>query len=173
MLSRPSGMLPIRRAERFFLATCFISNVIFIGTFQVFSNFQFTQNYFTAYNVQFLLRMVHNESLFILCHSTIFQSSLKSSFTTITHFKDIKTLKELDERGLPIGTSSGSLKKVFGSMENVFGSQNFSNTIIKSLKQKYILINSTKPGLDLVAYDKNVCCIERLTDCKLFLSVSG
>lgn len=35
MLSKPSGKLPVRRAERLFLATCFFSNVIFIGTFQV------------------------------------------------------------------------------------------------------------------------------------------
>lgn len=98
---------------------------------------------------------------------------MKTAFTTITHFDDIHTLKQLDERGFSIGTSSGSLKKVFGSMDNVFGSQNFSNPVIRSLQRKYKLINSTKPALDLVAYDKNICCIERLTDAKVILSVSG
>lgn len=33
--------------------------------FKYFRIFKFTQNYFPTYNVQFLLRMVHNESLFI------------------------------------------------------------------------------------------------------------
>lgn len=81
-------------------------------------------------------------------------------------------MKELDRRGLPIGTSSGSLRKVFGSMDNVFGAQSFSNSIIRSLKKKYILVNSTQAALDAVAYDGNICCIERLTDVKVILSVS-
>lgn len=57
-------------------------------------------------------------------------------------------------------------------MDNVFGAQSFSNSIIRSLKRKYILVNSTQAALDAVAYDGNICCIERLTDVKVILSVS-
>lgn len=57
-------------------------------------------------------------------------------------------------------------------MDNVFGAQSFSNSIIRSLKKKYILVNSTQAALDAVAYDGNICCIERLTDVKVILSVS-
>lgn len=97
---------------------------------------------------------------------------MKTAFTTITHFKDINTLKQLDQRGFPIGTSSGSLRKVFGSMENVFGADNFSSPVIQSLKKKYIWNKSTKPALDAVVYKKNICAIERLTDCQLITSVT-
>lgn len=57
-------------------------------------------------------------------------------------------------------------------MENVFGERNLSNAMIRSLQQKYIRINSTKPALDRVAFDRNICCIERLSDVKVILSVS-
>lgn len=90
----------------------------------------------------------------------------------MAHFDDIHTLQQLDDRGLRIGTSSGSLRKVFGSMDNVFGERNYSSSVIKSLQSKYILINSSEPALDRVAYDGNVCCIERFADSKVRLSVS-
>lgn len=57
-------------------------------------------------------------------------------------------------------------------MDNVFGERNLSSSVIQSLQQKYIRINSTKPALDRVAYDRNICCIERLSDVKVILSVS-
>lgn len=96
---------------------------------------------------------------------------MKTALTTVTYFDDIHTLKQLDERDLRIGTSSGSLKKVFGTMDNVFGDRNCSSSIIKSLKSKYILLNTTAPALDKVVYDGNICCIERYFDSKLRLSV--
>lgn len=93
------------------------------------------------------------------------------AFTTVTHFEDIHTLEQLDSRGLKIGAASGSLKKVFGSMENVFGWRNMSSPTIKSLQDKYIVINSSRSALDRVAKDGNICCIERFTDVKVILSV--
>lgn len=96
---------------------------------------------------------------------------MKTSFTTNAHFKDIHTLQQLDESSFPIGTSSGKLRNVFGSMENVFGWRNISSTTIRSLQDKYIKINSTIPALDLVAYEKNICCIERFMDAKVIYSV--
>lgn len=95
------------------------------------------------------------------------------AFTTITHFKDIHTLEQLDFSGLKIGSASGSLKKVFGSMENVFGWRNMSTRTVRSLQNKYVFINSTRPALDRVANDGDICCIERLTDVKVILSVSN
>lgn len=100
------------------------------------------------------------------------QSSLKSALTTITHFEDLHTLQQLDESGLRIATTSGSLRKVFGSMKNVFGEQNLGNSVIRSLQNKYILVNSTQTALDRVALYRNVSCIERMTDTRVTLSVS-
>lgn len=57
-------------------------------------------------------------------------------------------------------------------MENVFGDTNYSSAIIKSLKSKYILLNSTSPALDRVVYGGKMCCIERFTDSRVRLSVS-
>lgn len=94
------------------------------------------------------------------------------AFTTVTHFEDIHTLAQLDARGLQIGAASGSLRKVFGSMENVFGWRNMSSPTVKSLQDKYVIINSMRPALDRVANDGDICCIERLTDVKVILSVS-
>lgn len=125
---------------------------------------------FEHFNLPFLSLLCNDCKLWffvLFC----FQSSLKTAFTTVTHFKDIQTLEQLDQSGLLIGTTSGSLRKVFGSMENVFGAQNFSSSVIKSLKKKYILINSSNAAIDVVARNRNICCIERLTDSRIILSV--
>lgn len=90
------------------------------------------------------------------------QGSLTTSFFKDSFFKDINTLSELDESGLHIGTSSGSLS-------NVFGPSNQSRGTIKSLITKFHLINQT--AIDQTAFDRNICCIERISDIKIIIAV--
>lgn len=94
-----------------------------------------------------------------------FQGSLTTSFSTDTYFKDINTLKELDESGLKIATSSGSLK-------NIFGTHNSGSAVVRRLAAKYQLLNSTKPIIERTAYERDICCVERLNDISVIIAVS-
>lgn len=87
------------------------------------------------------------------------------SFSTVTYYKDITNLKELDESGLPIGTSSGSLK-------NLFGEKSIGSPLIWSLASKYKLLNTTVATIDRTAHDRDICCVERLTDISIIIAVS-
>lgn len=96
------------------------------------------------------------------------QGSLTTSFSTVSYYKDINTLKELDESGFEIGTSSGSLR-------NVFGTVNVSTPLtglISSLASKYKMINTSVPIIIRAAYKRDICCIERLTDIAVIIAVS-
>lgn len=53
MLSGPLRSLPFQKSERLFLATCFFSNMIFIGTFQV--------------SVDWCARKLHTQPNFVCC----------------------------------------------------------------------------------------------------------
>lgn len=93
------------------------------------------------------------------------QGSLTTSFSTDTYYKDVNTLSELDESGLRIGTSSGSLK-------NVFGATDIASPLIRSLASKFFLLNSKIPMINRTAYYRDYCCIERLTDISIIIAVS-
>lgn len=72
---------------------------------------------------------------------------------------------ELDKSGLTIGTSSGS-------MMNIFGEKDVKNKLIKSLMSKYIFIsNFNIPTIDRTAYDRDICCVERMTDISIIIAV--
>lgn len=84
------------------------------------------------------------------------------------YYKDIDTLEELDESGLQIGTTSGSLGNIF---EEDYGSQ-----LIKSLESKYIVTNESSilhtPTIERTAYARDICSVERLTDVTMIIAVS-
>lgn len=88
---------------------------------------------------------------------------MTTSFSTDTYFKDINTLEDLDTSGMRIGTSSGSLK-------NIFGSEIQGNPVVQSLADKFDLINTT--AIDRTAYNRDICCIERLTDISIIIKVN-
>lgn len=76
----------------------------------------------------------------------------------------IQSLQELDESGFEIGTSSGSLKKVFGEYS-------LGTPLIRSLASKYKMMNTTTPTIARAAYQRDICCIERLTDITVIIAV--
>lgn len=88
-----------------------------------------------------------------------------TSYSTVTYYKDISTLKELDESGLPIGTSSGSLA-------GIFGKNNSGGPVIRSLAGKYYFLNTTIPTIERTAYKRDICCVERLTDISVIIAVN-
>lgn len=93
------------------------------------------------------------------------QGSLTTSYSTVSYFKDIDTLKELDESGLHIGTSSGSLSKLLGDQED-------ESAVVKSLRKKFHLFNTSDPVIDRTASKRDICCVERKTDISIIITVS-
>lgn len=74
-------------------------------------------------------------------------------------------MKELDESGLHIGTSSGSLKSLFGGGER-------ESDLMKSLASKFHVFNTSSPVIERTANSRDICCIERKTDFSVILTVS-
>lgn len=147
MLAGPSSQLPFRTIERIFLTSCLLANLIFAGTFQV-KSCSVTQE----------LCSVTSFSLF-----TIFlQGSLTTSFSTVSHYKDIDTLEELDKSGLTIGTTSASLSNIFGDDEH---------PLIQSLARKFKILSSNAPVIERAAYNRDICCVERFADIKVIIAV--
>lgn len=99
---------------------------------------------------------------FSIIHTTNFQGSLTTSFSTISHYKDIDTLEELDNSGLPIGTTSASLANVFGDD---------GHPVIQSLASKFKVYNSSEPVRDRTAFNRDICAIERFADVKVIIAV--
>lgn len=95
------------------------------------------------------------------------QGSLTTSYSTTSYFKDIETLDELDASGLPVGTSSGSLRNLFGADND----ENDGKPAIRSLAKKFQLINKTEPIIEKAAYRRDICSIERLTDIAIIIAV--
>lgn len=92
------------------------------------------------------------------------KGSLTRSFSTVSYYKDIETLADLDKSGLPIGTSSGSLR-------NIFEGSDSSNAVIRSLSAKYMLRNSSIPTRSRTAIQRDICSVERLSDIGLIIAV--
>lgn len=94
-----------------------------------------------------------------------FQGTLTRSYSTITYYKDINTLEELDASDLPIGTTSGSLGSIF--------ELDFGSTLIQSLNAKYhVFANSRDPVINRTANKRDICSIERFTDIDVIIAVS-
>lgn len=92
----------------------------------------------------------------------IFQGSLTTSFSTVSHYKDIDTLEELDKSGLTIGTTSASLSNIFG---------NDDHPLIQSLAKKFKILSSNVPVIEKAAFNRDICCVERFADIKVIIAV--
>lgn len=90
------------------------------------------------------------------------QGSLYTSFSTTVYEAEIDTLEQLDKSGLPIVTSANTIK-------NFFGTDN--NTVRSSLRKKYIIENST--AIEIAAYERRVCTVERSSDIRIIIKASG
>lgn len=92
-----------------------------------------------------------------------YKGSLTTSYSTTTYYKDIDTLEELDKSGLPIGTTSASLKDIFGEG---------GTPVLRSLISKFKLFTGkVKPTIDRTAEDRDICCIEREADINVIIAV--
>lgn len=93
--------------------------------------------------------------------SSILQGSLTTSFSTSAYEAEIDTLEQLDKSGLPIVTSANSIKNFFGTDDN---------PVRNSLKKKYIVANIT--AIEIAAYERRMCTIERFSDIRIIIKVS-
>lgn len=93
---------------------------------------------------------------------------MTTSFSTVSYYKDINTLEDLDESGLYVATSSGSLRNLFGSDTQ----ENEGKPAVRSLAKKFLLLNVTEPIITRAATRRDICSIERLTDIGLILAVN-
>lgn len=91
------------------------------------------------------------------------QGTLTTSYSTTTYYKDINSLQDLDDSGLPLGTTSNSLIGIFGTGDS---------PLLKSLISKFYLLSGATATIDRTAYDRDICCIERCADIKVIIAVS-
>lgn len=91
------------------------------------------------------------------------ESSLYKSYTE-NKPKNIDTLKELDESDLRITASSPSFRDVFGNDQD-------TSSIFKSLKGKLFLEHNDLSAVERVANKGGIGTLERLSDVKIMLSV--
>lgn len=116
--------------------------------------------------VQCIRNELSNNLLNLTLISTCFvcpQGSLTTSFSTVSYYKDINTLSALDESGLPIVTSSPTLKNLFGSEED-------ASPVLKSLIKKF-LIYEIENQMNQTAFERNICSIERYSDVTIIIKV--
>lgn len=85
---------------------------------------------------------------------------MTTSFSTTAFEPQLNTLKDLDDSGLPIILSSGTV-------ENLFGDEPIS--VLASLQAKFHL--SDDSALERVATDRDMCGIERLSDVNIIIKV--
>lgn len=93
-----------------------------------------------------------------------FKGSLTTSFSTTAYEKEIDTLRELDDSGLIILSSALSIK-------NLFGDKNDVNPVLLSLMSKLQTTSEADNVIDSVAYQRNVCGVERYSDFNIIIRV--
>lgn len=97
--------------------------------------------------------------LFFVVISSILQGKMVTVIRNPVYYPDIRTLKELDESGLPISTSSLSLANVLGSPEDT----QTSNSTIDNLIYKIKVLDerSVLRAIEHTAYFRNTAAIAR------------
>lgn len=113
---------------------------------------------FSGYIIRINEKLLKNFIIFIY----IPQGLLMRSFSTIGYERDIDTLQDVANSGLPIHTSSPNLI-------NLFGQDN--STMLTALRSKYKITPSTYNALQHAAIDRNVCGIERWSDAMNIIKV--
>ncbi|XP_058055928.1 uncharacterized protein LOC131207334 [Anopheles bellator] len=92
--------------------------------------------------------------------SGTFQGTLTTAFSTVTFYQDIDTLEALDRSGLPIGTSSRSLRDIFGN--------DSASPLYRSLTGKLQILNMS--ARNRAAFQRDICSIERRSDVSLIIN---
>lgn len=89
------------------------------------------------------------------------QGSLTTSFSTTVYEKEIDTLEQLDESGLPIVSSANTIKNIFGTDRHA---------VRNSLQKKYFIENIT--AIEIAAYERRMCTVERSSDIQIIIKAS-
>lgn len=147
MMSGSVVHLPSRWIERIFVTLCMLFGLVVVGLFQV-----------TFFIVSSLKMQFSTKKCW-------FQGILTGFYSAEPYYKDIDTLEELDEIGLPIGTTSGSLGNIF--------KLHYGSTVIQSLASKFTVSNySVVPStIERTAWARDICSVERLNDVKVIIAV--
>lgn len=148
--------LPARTMERAFVGSCLLTNVIIIGTFQV---------YELLLNSCFFIESfrVHGSNILHYIPIDLIKGSLTTSFSTVSYYKNVDTLHDLDATGLPIVTSSASLRGLFGDEKD-------ATPVLKSLIKKLKIYEIDNP-IHKTAYKRDMCSIERYSDIHIIIKV--
>lgn len=148
MMSGSVVHLPSRWIERIFVTLCMLFGLVVVGLFQV--------TFFVISSKKF------GNAIF---YQHWFQGILTGFYSAEPYYKDIDTLEELDEIGLPIGTTSGSLGNIF--------KLHYGSTVIQSLASKFTVSNySVVPStIERTAWARDICSVERLNDVKVIIAV--
>lgn len=77
--------------------------------------------------------------------------------------KEIDTFEQLDESGLPIVSSSYSIK-------NLFSHDDDDRPLYRSLQAKFVKVDNVT-AINLAAYERSACALERFTDVKILIKV--
>lgn len=82
----------------------------------------------------------------------------------MSYYRNIETLSALDESGLPIVTSSASLKLLFGNATD-------ASPLLRSLMSKFYIFDIQRQ-IDRTAYRRDACSVERRSDINIIIKVN-
>lgn len=91
------------------------------------------------------------------------QGSLTKAFSTPLYEKNIDTLSDLDKSNLPIVASASALRNLFGKTDS---------QLIRSLQLKsHPPVNKNISTIEMAAFNRNICGVERYSDVNLIIQV--
>lgn len=76
--------------------------------------------------------------------------------------REIDTLQQLHDSGLPIISSTSSIKNLFGNDDE--------RPLLRSLQAKH-QTREEATAIQLAAYDRSVCSVERYSDVQIMIKV--
>lgn len=89
----------------------------------------------------------------------LLQGTLTESYSIYAYYPDINTLKQLDESGYIIRTSSPSMSDIFGN--------NTDDEVLKSLSSKIEILPTKRKNIQYVAEKRDIASVERYNDASL------
>lgn len=91
-----------------------------------------------------------------------FQGSLTLSFRAHITEDEIDTLQQLHDSGLPIISSASSIKNLFGKEDE--------QPLMRSLQARHE-IREDVTAIQLAAFDRSACSVERYSDMAILIKV--
>lgn len=99
--------------------------------------------------------------LYGLIYNYFLQGSLYTSFSTVSYYKNIDTLRELVDSKLPVGVASASLTNFFGDTEY--------SPLWQALKKQFIVVDDNP--INRAANKRDICSVERKSDVQIIIRV--